>query len=169
MDDTNDILRTVYVDMDGVIADFDLGFEKLTGFTTNSVSDEQLWKLISDNGKFKFFSDLPWTSGGKELWLYVSQNFIKVKILTALGRSDVIDGGLASKGKRMWLHKNIPELKDSDIIMVANKHKKRHYSKPGDIIIDDRESTISEWNKKGGIGILYKSTPQTIEQLKKYV
>jgi hypothetical protein len=56
-----------------------------------------------------------------------------------------------------------------DIILVPNKHKKRHYSKPGDIIIDDNETVIQEWTRKGGIAIFHKTALETIETLKKYV
>lgn len=166
--DDKDYKRTVYIDMDGVIADFDGGFQSIAGISTDNVQDVELWQRISDYGKSKFFSELPWMPGGQELWTFVNENFLSVKVLTALGKSDAIDGQ-TSEGKRMWLHKNIPSLRDSNIIMVRNKHLKRHYSRPGDIIIDDTESTIIEWDKKGGIGIFYKTADETINELKKYV
>ena len=160
--------RIVYQDMDGCIADFDKSFYDITGLTTDEVDDTELWSRISNHGKSRFFSELPWMPGGKDLWNFITNNFLQVKILTALGKSDLVDKQ-TTIGKRAWLHKNIPSLSDSDIIMVQNKHKKRHYSKPGDIIIDDTEVVIKEWNKKGGIGILHKSAPETIAQLKQYV
>lgn len=160
--------RTVYVDMDGVIADFDRGFLDIAGMPTDNITDDQLWARIDAHGKARFFAELPWMSGGKELWDFVTQNFLQVKILTALGKSDAQDKQ-TSTGKRMWLSRNIPDLRDSDIIMVPNKHRKRHYSKPGDIIIDDTESTIHEWVKKGGIGILHRTTLETLSKLRQYV
>lgn len=169
MEDQNqEHTRTVYVDMDGVIADFDHGFIEIAGMSPESVDDNELWSRISARGKSRFFSELPWMPGGQELWQFVTQNFLQVKILTALGKSDAQDKQ-TSTGKRQWLQKNIPDLQDSDIIMVPNKHKKRHYSKPGDIIIDDTESTIHEWNKKGGIGILHRTASETLSKLRPYV
>jgi hypothetical protein len=35
-------------------------------------------------------------------------------------------------------------------------------------LIDDRPSNIDQWNAAGGIGILFISTAQTIEELKQY-
>ena len=105
---------------------------------------------------------------GQELWEFVNQNFLIVKILTALGRSDAIDKQ-TTLGKRMWLRKNISDLQDDDIIMVKNKHQKRHYSNSNSIIIDDNVTVIQEWTKKGGIAILHRTTPETISKLKKYI
>ena len=51
------------------------------------------------------------------------------------------------------------------------KAKEKHKIKPNltkkDIIIDDRASTIDNWNNAGGTGILFTSTGQTINDLKK--
>lgn len=160
--------RTVYVDMDGVLADFDGYFNQITGLATNNIEDSELWSRIDAHGKSRFFSELPWMPGGKDLWQFVIDNFLSVKILSALGRSDVVDGQ-TSAGKKAWLRKNIPTLRESDIILVPNKHKKRHYSRPGDIIIDDTDVVIAEWVKKGGTGILHKTAQYTIGKLKQFV
>ena len=160
--------RKIFVDMDGVLADFDKGFQEISGLSSDSVSTEEMWGKINEYGRAKFFSELPWMSGSKEMWNFIIQNFLKVKILSSLGKQDKIDG-LNTKGKTMWLRHNIPSLSLEDIILVDNKHKKRHYSKPGDIIIDDTPVVIEEWIKKGGIGILHQSAQKTINQLKVYV
>ena len=160
--------RIYYVDMDGVIANFDKGFEEIAGVSPKTLSNDKLWEIINTHGKAKFFSDLPWMPDGKELWTFVTQNFLRVKILTALGRSNKTDNQTTT-GKKMWLRKNIPSLQDSDIIMVENKHRKRHYSTPNSIIIDDTEVVIQEWTHKGGIGILHRNTRDTISKLEQYI
>lgn len=168
MDDINAEKRIVYFDMDGVLADFDGAFEKLFGKSTDSVNDDELWRLIASYGRDRFFSELPWMPGGQEMFKFAWDNFLQVKILSALGRSDKIDGQ-TTKGKLTWLRHNLPQLRMDDIILVPNKHKKRHYSKPGDIIIDDNETVIQEWTRKGGIAIFHKTASETIAILKKYV
>ncbi len=160
--------RTVYFDMDGVLADFEGGFYKISGTTVNDVTDEEMWASIGAYGKAKFFSELEWMAGGKEIWQYASDNFPKVKILSALGRSDKIDKQ-TTQGKLMWIRHNIPSLQLDDIILVDNKHRKRHYCKQGDIIIDDTSVVIDEWTERGGVGILYKTASDTIARLKQYV
>ena len=167
MDDINAEKRIVYFDMDGVLADFDGAFYKLFGKTTD-VGDEELWRLIETYGKARFFMGLPWLPGSEQMFKYAYDNFLQVKILSATGKSDAVDGQ-TTKGKLAWLRHHIPSLRMDDIILVPNKHKKRHYSKPGDIIIDDNETVIQEWTRKGGIAIFHKTAPETIEILKKYV
>ena len=124
MNDEN-VNRTVYVDMDGVLANFDGGFFKLTGKSSDATPDPELWAAIESYEKDKFFSELEWMPGGKDLWNFVTFNFLKVKILSALGKSDKIDKK-TTYGKLAWLRHNIPQLQLDDIILVDNKHKKRH-------------------------------------------
>lgn len=169
MDDIQTEKRIVYFDMDGVLADFDGAFYKLFGKDTDTIGDEELWKLIESYGKIRFFSGLPWLQGSEEMFKFAYNNFMEVKILSATGKSDATDGHQTSKGKLTWLRHNIPQLRMEDIILVPNKHKKRHYSKPGDIIIDDNETVIQEWTRKGGIAIFHKSAAETMGILKKYV
>jgi|SRR5579862_7629560 len=160
--------RIVYVDMDGVLADFAAGFQEISGMSEDAVTNEELWAAIEAYGKAKFFAHLPWMAGGKEMWNFITQNFLKVKILSALGKSDATNK-LTTQGKTSWLRHHLPNLHSDDIILVENKHKKRHYSRPGDIIIDDTPVVIQEWVKKGGIGILHKTAQETMNQLKQYV
>ncbi len=162
------INRIIFLDLDGVLADFEGSFRTLFGISPDSVTDKELWGRIDAYGKAKFFSELEWMPDGKELWAFVTQNFIRVKILSALGKSDKIDKQ-TSTGKREWLSHHLPILSSDDIILVNNKHHKQHYCKPGDILIDDTESNINEWSKKGGIGILHKTAGETINILKRYI
>ena len=164
--------RIIYCDMDGVIADFRksaaaLGFN-IPSTDIETPKYEEMWAAIDAMGKDKFFADLDWMRDGKQLWKFITDNFMNVKILTALGRADQKDK-LTTKGKRMWLQRNIPTLDDSDIIMVPNKHAKKHYAKDGDILIDDTEICIKQWIRSGGIGILHKTTMDTIRKLERYV
>lgn len=163
-----DYKKTVFVDMDGCIADFEGYFKTITGMTVQQVTDPELWTRIDAYGKSKFFSELPWTMGGKDLWTFVTNNFLQVKILSALGKSDLIDKQ-TSQGKMVWLKKNIPSLPNEDIILVQNKHLKAKYCKPGDIIIDDTAEVIQEWTRKQGIGILHRTSQETIAKLRQYV
>ena len=167
MNDKN-VNRTIFCDLDGVLCDFDRSFYEITGRTSDSVQDQELWAAIDAHGKAKFFSELPWMPGGQELWKFVTDNFLKVKILSALGKSDKIDKQ-TTQGKLAWLNHNIPTLSTDDILLVQNKHRKKHECKPGDIIIDDNLVVIQEWNSKEGIGILHRTAAETIAKLRRYV
>ena len=161
-------VKTLYCDMDGVLADFKGHFKKLFNKEDTETPDPELWALIENYGKAKFFSELPWMPGGQELWNFITDNFMRVKILSACGKSDKVDGQTSS-GKKAWLSKHISNLPTQDIILVDNKRKKRYYSQPGDIIIDDTPIVIEDWLGKGGIGILHTSAEKTINELEQYL
>jgi len=163
-----DIYRICYVDMDGVLANFSKGFYDLSGANADTTPDPEMWKIINDYGRDTFFSELPLMEGAMEMWDFIKNSFLNVKILSALGKSDRVDNK-TTKGKTAWLRHHLPDLLSDDIILVDNKHKKRHYSRPHDIIIDDTLVVIQEWINKGGIGIHHKSSFTTIDELKKYV
>ena len=158
----------IRVDLDGVLCNFAEYYKQLFGKNNETIPDLELWKDIDGYGKAKFFEELPWMPGGKEMWKYITDNFIDVKILSSLGKSDFTNKQ-TSQGKRAWLHKNIPSLTDKNIYFVQNKHQKQRFSGPGRIIIDDTPVIIDNWRAAGGIGILYKSAPQVIDELGKYV
>jgi 5'(3')-deoxyribonucleotidase len=159
----------IYVDLDGVLCAFKKGFKIISGgINVKDISEEELWKIIEDYGKDKFFYTLPWMDGGKELWNFIVDNFVEIKILSSIGSSHS-DNDLTIKGKTGWLNKNIPLLREDDIIFVSSKHKKRQYSAPQNIIIDDDISNVKEWNESGGIGILHKNAHNTIQKLKEFI
>ena len=65
-------------------------------------------------------------------------------------------------GKKLWVQENIPGTK----LILAKRENKRDYANRKSILIDDRTDNISDWNAAGGIGILFTSTTQTINELK---
>lgn len=162
-------INVIYVDMDGVIADFNKGFKSITGSEGLSAIEYEkkhgknsIWKVIDNYNKTKFFENLPWTEDGKDLWDYLNKTHNNIKILTALGRTN----GHSSTGKKNWLNKHLPNLYDNEIVMVPNKHAKKHWATPYSIIIDDSDIVITEWRKKGGIAIHHQNTKDTIKKLK---
>jgi hypothetical protein len=71
-------------------------------------------------------------------------------------------------GKLAWLGKNAPQIEKKNVIVVpfASLKALRH-SGPDRVLVDDKDSTIDQWNEKGGIGILHNSAQwkKTIESL----
>ena len=158
--------------MDGVLADFESSFQNINPehFDTKQYIDKygknSFWRLIDTYGRRHFFGSLDWTPDGKELWRYVKYHFKNIYILTSLGKSDR-DGDYTREGKRDWLHKNIPELKNYQIIMVESRGRKKEYADSNSIIVDDTLSIINDWRERNGIAIHHKNTADTINKLKK--
>jgi hypothetical protein len=73
-------------------------------------------------------------------------------------------------GKILWVrnHKDLFGRKPRiNFKKASEKHLVKLDLQKTDILIDDREDTINNWNASGGIGILHTSAANTISQLKK--
>jgi predicted kinase len=149
----------VYCDMDGVLVDFERGYNELTGKQTPGVDStydkDDFWGAITKAG-VKFWADLNWMSDGQQLWDYIKQ--YNPKLLTAPSREES-----SRIGKLVWVDKNLP---NTPIIFKQAKDKK-DLAEPNAILIDDRKDNIQQWIDAGGIGIRHTSTASTIKQLQK--
>jgi predicted polyphosphate/ATP-dependent NAD kinase len=102
---------------------------------------------------------------GKRLWEYANENFLHIKILSALGIPDEN----IKDGKLEWIGRNLRNIDADDIILVVNSTDKIKYAGQNQILVDDKEKTITSWIAAGGIGILHKNTNKTIQKLTKYI
>ena len=155
-------LPHVYVDMDGVIVNLEKGAFKVHGKQLSDVKRPERWDKISDTKDF--WKDLVWMPCSKKLW-----NFLKPyipSIMSAYAKSEPN----SAKGKEEWLKKNVEKLPRSRINLVMRSDKQR-FARDGrtqapNILIDDHEKNIREWESKGGIGIHHTSVERTIARLK---
>jgi DNA-directed RNA polymerase subunit RPC12/RpoP len=147
----------IYVDMDGVLVDFDGGYEKLTGITTREADKkgpEFFWKPISKAGA-KWWITLKWMPDGKQLWDYVKK--YNPELLSAPSREEA-----SRMGKRVWVKRELPGVK----LILRSADKKQEFASSNSILIDDREKNIEQWRNAGGVGILHTDAASTIKKLK---
>jgi hypothetical protein len=154
----------IFCDMDGVLVDFDKGYEELTGKNTKHADlqdKNEFWGLLArslkDKGltEYDYWVNLPWMPDGQTLWDYIKG--YNPYILTAPSR----DPG-SKQGKREWVER----LDGMKKLYFKPAHLKPEYSGKNRILIDDRKDTIDKWNEAGGIGIFHTSAANTIKQLK---
>lgn len=146
---------TIYCDLDGVLVNFEKGYEELTGkpMPINGEGPE-FWDPIHNAGA-SFWIKLKWMPDGHILWDYISK--YNPILLSAPSKEE------SSKiGKRVWKKNNLPDVK---MILTPARFKQK-YSGENKILIDDMERNIQQWKDKGGIGILHTSAADTIKQLK---
>jgi hypothetical protein len=149
----------IFLDMDGVLVDFDEQFKELTGQypkdyeATHTI--EEFWDEI-DSAGVGFWRGMKWMPGGEALYNRTSQ-FDHV-LLSSPSRSEV-----SKIGKHLWRRDKTPNTK----LILSRSHLKKNYAAPNHILIDDRESNIKQWRDAGGIGILYKSAEQVNKELDK--
>ena len=164
----NDISAyTIYLDMDGVIADFDQRFLDLSGMTPDKYKDKygmnQFWDLIDEENKIRYWAGIPVMSGAKKLIDYVSQYDYEILTAPSIKKQSRL-------GKMIWLRKIHPDLFPNTPKVNFKPAKEKHQVKTTltktDILIDDKASTVDTWNSSGGTGILYTSADNVIQQLK---
>lgn len=162
---------TLYLDMDGVLVNFDGGFVKIAnGMTLKQYAD--VYGDPASREKFlkagvDWWANLDWIQGGKEIWDTANRLFSNVQILSSAGSTDPIKSEMVIQGKREWLSKHLPSLPKESIHIVLGKHRKQEYASKDTILVDDVPATIKEWIAKGGFGILHshKSYKKSIEQM----
>ena len=147
----------IYCDMDGVLADFESGYEELTGIDLKGEfkKGDDFWDPIKVAG-VGFWAGLKWMPGGQELWDYLKP--FNPQLLSAPSREQS-----SRIGKHVWVKHKIPGTK----LILRYASQKQQLATPESILIDDRQVNIDQWEAAGGIGILHTSADDTISQLKK--
>jgi len=147
-------MKTIFLDMDGVVSDFDAYAEPLVGFRTPGGVryDQEGWEKIS--AEPRLYSKLETCPGADRLVTTVqdlAEEFgYDVKFLTAIPRQN--DVPWAFHDKTEWIKARWPNI---PVWFGPYSNDKQQHCRPGDILIDDRPSNIDEWNAAGGIGILH--------------
>jgi len=158
----------VYLDMDGVLADFDQRFRDISGMEPkdfeNKYGTKEFWNLIDEENKIKFWVGIPVMSGAADLVDAVKDYNYELLTSPSAKKQSYL-------GKILWVKNHTGDVFPSKPRINFKKAKEKHLVKPQlaktDILIDDREDTIGRWNASGGTGIVYKSIGQVLGDLKK--
>lgn len=156
--------RTIWVDLDGVLCDWIQGYVNIFGGdpTIKWVGMNKVkWDKL-DSAAPHFYRNLPLMPGALELWEWLLP--FEPCILSAA--SSHIPASASQKHE--WV-KEYLGIEGDRIVIVADREDKPRYCNPGDILIDDLESNVNEWNVEGGYGIMFHSAEQTIAELEKMV
>jgi hypothetical protein len=156
------MIKKIYLDMDGVLSDFEKQFKSCYGVESLKKRDRKLWSEDwPDFIKNEQFEVLPKFPGCDELLTFIRKHpEIEVEILTSSGGIKFHEE--VKKQKKVWLKKYGISYKPH--VVPGRKHKKE-YAKPDVVLIDDTEDVITSFNKAGGIGILHKDVKETIKTL----
>jgi len=159
----------VFVDMDGVLTDFERRFEQFAGVTPDEFmaqkeiqygkekANEQFWDLVDEQIGVRFWAGMPWMPEGEQLYKHIKK--YKPSILTSPSRKES-----SRIGKGVWVKRNMSGI---PVKFGYGSSGKAKFAGPNKILIDDREDNISAWKAAGGIGILFKNTEQVKNELSK--
>jgi hypothetical protein len=158
-------ITKIYLDMDGVIADFDKRYKARYKMEPREAEqhkefDKFFTQFIAD----KEFATLDLMPDAMELIDYLRSLEVPTEILSS-SASEKRDPQIRPQ-KLDWLKKN--DIEFNPIIVPGKRHKK-DYSNANSILIDDTQVNIDQWRREGGIGILHTDAINTINILKMYV
>ena len=148
----------LFLDADGVLADFDLGARRLLGASPKQFIAKHgrgaFWKRLAKAPDF--YARLPEMPDARRLFDAVKH--LEPTILTGLPM-----GGWAAPQKIEWAAEHFPGV---PIItcMARDKHK---HMKPGDVLVDDREKHRAAYEEAGVVFVHHKNAEDSLGQLAK--
>lgn len=162
-------MATIFLDMDGVVADFDKYANEILGYSTPGGKryPPDDWAKISANPRFYYELD---SCPNANLLVDTVTDIAKlaghdVKFLTAIPRNN--DVPWCFTDKIAWAQERWPNI---PVWFGPYSNDKQVHCVPGDILIDDRDDNIYAWNAAGGYGLLYQNNiDHIIKELKNLV
>ena len=155
----------IYLDMDGVIADFNKRYVSLFGINPREAEKNKKFKTyfeqFIESGQFSTLDVMPGAMQGVD---YLRKFPAPTQILSSTASEKNYDA--ISKQKMIWLQTHGITFNP---LFVPGKRHKWKYATPTSIIIDDTQSVIQQWDEAGGIGILHTDWPSTISILNMYL
>lgn len=147
-----DLLRpTLFLDLDGVFADFEGHFPECFGVRHDEVDDDRLWELVHGHGSY--FRDLPVMPGAKAFYDAVKHH--RHAFLTACPREGYLK---VAQQKHDWVREHLDPR--AFVLPVMGGHNKVAFLQcRGDVLIDDMEKNCRPWEKAGGLAILHRDFP----------
>lgn len=157
----------IYLDMDGVLADFFHEYAKLAGVPANKFGkhdyrsippakeDPTLDKMIGTD----FFARLPMFPTVPSLLKLVLSYVPHYSICSSPLRGDHAN---SANWKKAWISEHLnPQPSEIIITGTKEKHAVNADGSPN-ILIDDRGANIQRWTAKGGIGIKYQADEDSL-------
>ena len=158
----------IYLDMDGVLADFFSGLAKFYGASHwKEIPNKE--QNITNLGKTDFFNTLDPFDTSKDL-----VEFVKVVSKGDWGiNSSPLRGDRDNSAywKRVWLERHgfMPDVEN--LVFTGRKEQYAVDKITGEpnLLIDDKPSNVEDWINKGGVAIRYQANEDSLDDLKKKV
>ncbi len=149
----------LYCDMDGVLCDFFSAASAVAGKPPGALKVSELWRHVRRVDDF--WESLDILPDANRLWSLLNRH--GAHILSSVAVSDPN----CAPGKLRWLERNLRMTDHARIHLPVRRNKRLFATFDGsaNILIDDYEKNIWEWEQSGGIGILHRSAAESISTL----
>ena len=152
----------VYLDLDGVLADFYGTARRLLKRAYAELPPEEAWGILDKTPNL--FLGLPVLPDAHALWQGVKEQVGRqnMRVLTSSPR----DTGYlfsAPMDKRAWVHRHFDG--QCEVHVVLGWAKKAAYAESHAILIDDQARNIHAWEAAGGIGIHHQDAESSLKTL----
>lgn len=149
-------MRQLYLDCDGVLADFDRGAQAVLGMPPRAFQQKQgigrMWARLASAPDF--YGTLPLMPGAVELFGAVRH--LDPIILTGLPL-----GRWAAPQKVRWAAEHFPGTR----IITCMARDKRDHARDGDVLVDDTLKYQHLWEEAGGIFVHHRDVSSTLAAL----
>jgi hypothetical protein len=148
--------RQLFLDCDGVLADFDAGASEILGMSPRAFEERygkrEFWRRVARSTDF--YARLPLMPDARTLFDAVAH--LDPIILTGLPL-----GNWAAPQKTRWAEAHFP---GTHIVTCMARDKYRHM-KGADVLVDDRADHRDKWEAAGGIFVHHKDARSSLERL----
>ncbi|MBK7898864.1 MAG: hypothetical protein KA603_02665 [Azonexus sp.] len=153
-------VRRLYLDLDGVMADFDAFVRAQLGCRPPSPLPGWAWRRLSAIPAL--YRQLQPLDGAKALFRELVAASLPLAILTATPLPTACLA-TAADDKREWVRRHLcPRV---PVITVSGGEAKALFAAPGALLIDDSERNLRAWQARGGLGLHHRSHRATRERL----
>lgn len=159
-------IKTIYLDLDGVLADFIAGYKKYYG--NQDIAKVDMKELIAQKKTFADYSlyrDLPLFPEAKNLVKYVESLGVDVQILTSVGKYSPKDNAV---DKVLWIKKHFPKYAKKFNYVTASADKAK-FAASDTVLIDDRSKSTKPFAAAGGNVVLYTGFSKAKKEIEKLI
>lgn len=148
----------LFLDMDGVLADFDKRATEILGMAPSRYEARfgarSFWAVLQGTpdfyNSFDPMIDAP--------FLVEATQHLQPIVLTGVPL-----GEWAAPQKRAWIRRMFPTL---NFIITCRSKDKSKYCRPGDVLVDDRVEYRPLWEAAGGTYVVHTSAFQSLAELR---